>query len=507
MSTIPAAFYRRSGLANSLIVAALCLLLMVSCALAHPPPGVETISTENAMQDARILKRALNELHPGLTKYQTEAEWLADQQQFDAEIAKATTVTDLYLAASKLAASIRCGHTWTNVLNQEGPIKVALLEKANKLPFKVMWVENRFLVISSADANVPVGADILRINGQTPTEIRDRLWPYLRADGNSDSKRLRQISHDRFDYSQMDILWPLLSPPKNGRWQIEFQDRGRTQQVTVAAVSFKTRQDRLAGKDRAPDSEAWTFRTDGDLAIMTLPTFSFYNSDFDWQAFFTTHFAELNAKNVPNLVIDLRLNEGGDGAIAAALVQHVLHAPVKIRSEQSATRYERVPYILAKYLDTWDFSFFDRTGQVRPITDGPQQGMLEFLPKAKGEQTFAPLEPNYRGRVFVLISGENSSAGFMAAQLFRMAGTATLVGQTTGGNQRGLNGGQLTWVTLPNSGVSVDIPLLAGRFNASTPDAAIEPDVLVARHFEAQRNGVDEELAAVRLEIAKKPAD
>lgn len=479
-------------------LSAVALLFAATTVFAHPPAGIETLSAEAAAQDARILKRALNELHPGLFKYQSEADWQAHQQAFDAEVAQVQTVTDLYLAATRLSATIRCGHTWGNVLNQEGPVQTALLETANKLPFKLMWVEQRFLVLASADALVPSGAEVLSINGSPPNEIRDQLWPYLRADGASDSKRLRQISHDRFDYSQMDITWPLLSPPKNGFWQVALRVEGQERSVQVAALDLKTRQQRLAATDRSPDSEDWRFRIDGDTAIMTLPTFSFWNSSFDWQDFFQRHFAELVAKEVPNLVIDLRLNEGGDGAIAAQLVEHVLKAPVQVRSEQSATRYERVPYILARYLDTWDFSFFDRTGQVRPITEGPQQGLLEFLPKAKGEQTFSPRTPNYRGRVFMLISGENSSAGFQAAQLMKLAGGATLVGQPTGGNLRGLNGGQLTWVRLPNSGVSIDIPLLATRYTAETPDDSVHPDVLVKRTFDGQKAGVDEELLAVR---------
>jgi hypothetical protein len=32
----------------------------------------------------------------------------------------------MVLAATEQAAAIRCGHTWTNVLNQTGPAKAAL---------------------------------------------------------------------------------------------------------------------------------------------------------------------------------------------------------------------------------------------------------------------------------------------------------------------------------------------------------------------------------------------
>jgi C-terminal processing protease CtpA/Prc len=100
--------------------------------------------------------------------------------------------------------------------------------------------------------------------------------------------------------------------------------------------------------------------------------------------------------------------------------------------------------------------------------------------------------------VFMLVSGENSSAGFQLARLAQQARVATLVGQTTGGNLRGLNAGELAWLTLPNSGVAIDIPLLAHVYAADTPDKSVVPDIVVTRTFAGQSAGQDEEMAAVK---------
>lgn len=473
-------------------------MFLTLLSIAHGDPASTALSSEQIAQDARILKRALADLHPGLTKYQTGEQWQARLAEFDRRTEAATDVRSFYLAVSRLAADVRCGHTWTNVLNQQGRIKAELLEAQNKLPFHVALVERRFLVIASADDRVQVGDEVLALGGHTPEQVIAALWPYLRADGNSDNKRYRQIGHDRFDYSQLDITWPLLHPPAQGQWAIRLQRGDRIKNVSVAAMTLAERANELAKRGIAPPSESWRFHIDGDLAILTVPTFSFWNSDFDWSGFLDRSMTELAVAEEQALVIDLRGNEGGDGAIAANLVQRFVVKPVRIRSEQSATTFERVPYVLARHLDTWDFDFFDRTGQVRPITDGPQAGMLEFLPRARGEQSFAPIEPGYRGRTFVLIDGENSSAGFQFAQLTRLSGAATLIGEATGGNRRGLNGSQLTWVTLPNSGVAVDIPLLATRYGADTPDAPVHPDIEVTPTFAARRAGIDEAMNRVR---------
>ncbi len=487
-------------LSRCLVGAVMPVLLL----MAPPARSVETLTAEQAAEDVRVLKRALQELHPGLTKYQSEAEWQAKLARFETAGQAARTPEALYLAASELAAGIQCGHTWTNMLNQQGAIKATLLDAPNKLPFRMQWVADRLLVLDSVETRIRTGDEILAINGANPAQIRTMAWPYLRADGASDQKRIRQLGHDRFDYSQMDITWPLLSPPVDGHWQVQLQRGDMKHKVSVKAVSLETRATRLAEQGIQPKSEAWTFTVDGKTARLTLPTFSFWNSDFDWKSFLKQSFESMVAQNVTTLVIDIRENEGGDGAIGARIVQHLIDEPIQFESNQSATRYERVPYILARYLDTWDFGFFDRTGQVRPITDGPQTGMLEFLPRAYGKQTFEPIAPQFRGKVFLLIGGENSSATFQFAQLAQDKGVATLVGQSTGGNRRGLSGGQLAWVNLPNSGVAVDIPLLATRYAAETPDAPIVPDVAVTRTFDAQRAGIDEEMAVVHRLIAEE---
>lgn len=64
------------------------------------------------------------------------------------------------------------------------------------------------------------------------------------------------------------------------------------------------------------------------------------------------------------LILDLRDNEGGNDDIGNALMAHLIDAPYSKPAFTPYARYERVPYTLARFLDTWEFAYFDRTGQV-----------------------------------------------------------------------------------------------------------------------------------------------
>ncbi len=83
-------------------------------AAAHSPAAVVesgALTAEQAKLDVRVLKRALQTLHPALTKYLTQAESDAAFEKFEARGLAARTATEMYLAGTELDASIRCGHT------------------------------------------------------------------------------------------------------------------------------------------------------------------------------------------------------------------------------------------------------------------------------------------------------------------------------------------------------------------------------------------------------------
>lgn len=472
------------------------VLALALCPSARAADAPGSLTADQASQDVRVLKRALTALHPALTKYRSAAEIDAALAAFEQRGQAARTAGELYLAATELAAAIRCGHTWTNVLNQRGAAKAALLASADKLPLQLSLVEGRWLVLASADPMVGAGDEVLAVDGVPVVEMVARLMPYLRADGSSDGKRLRQLSGDRADYSAMDTLWPLLSPPRQGAYRLELRRAsGQTETVQVASTTLAAR-----GFKRSPD--AWRFTIDGQVGRLTMPSWSFWNSSFDWAKFIDESFATLNRQQVPHLVIDIRANEGGDGAIGNKVLSHLISEPMRSVRQQNVSAYERVPYALARYLDTWDFRFFDRTGDVENITEGTAVGKFRVKSKAS-TGLITPVAQPYLGRSFVLVSAENSSATFVFADHVQRARAATLVGQVTGGNQRGLNGGQIAWVVLPNSGVAVDIPLLASTYAASTPDASVTPELLVPPSFAATAAGKDLTLDAVMALIKR----
>ncbi|WP_422017028.1 S41 family peptidase [Roseateles sp.] len=466
----------------------LCLLFTWGAARAAPE-----LSADDARRDLRILQRALTDLHPGLYRYATPAQIAAGFTAANAAVAGGASRAQLYLLATRLAAAVRCGHTWTNPSNQT-PATQALLGRQT-LPLVLRFVEGRIRVVASASGAVPAGSELLAIEGQAPAQIAAALLPYLRADGGSDGKRLAQLDDDA-NGGAMQRLFPLLYPPGPEGWRLRLAD-GR--EVRAPALTSAERALALQAAGWRERDANWRLRIEADTgtAVLTLPTFAFWNRTFDGAAFLDRAFAELAERGIGRLVIDLRDNEGGDDALGRALLAHLIREPFTQPGSRRESAYERVPYALARYLDTWDFGFFDRTGQVTR-TAGRNWAMPDSPPRV-----ITPVARPFVGRVVALVGPQNSSAGYLLARDLKASGAATLLGQPTGGNLRGLNGGQIAWITLPASGVAVDIPLVASFAPGDPPDSGVQPDVVVPPRWADAVASVDTELAAALRWLAQ----
>jgi hypothetical protein len=478
-------------------------------AAAAPPVQPGPVVAAAALQsDLALLRRAYENLHPGLYRYRSKAEMDAAFDALGREFARDRTLGEAYLGLARLTAYVQCGHTYPNFFNQSPPVVAAVLE-APRLPFEFRWLDRR-VVVTRDYSGVPAlrrGAEVLSIDGRPVGEILDALLPYSRADGANDAKRVSNLEvQGRGRYEAFDVYFPLRFPRPPGRpfvLELRSEPGATVRTVEVAGMAAAAR----VVVDGAPRGEAnpWELRAlEPGVAYLGMPTWALYNSKFDWQAYLDGLFAGLVADGVTDLVIDLRQNEGGSN-VGDRLLAHLVATDLPAQPIVRKTRYRKVPADLVPHLDTWDREFYDWGPAAVDLGDGFYR--LTRDDDEVGGSVVKALPPRFPGRVWVLVGAVNSSATFEFASAVKRHGLATLVGQPTGGNQRGITGGGFFFLQLPKSGLEVDLPLI-GQFPVSAaplPDAGIEPDLLVVPTIEDVASGRDAELEAVLARIGSQP--
>jgi len=452
--------------------------ILLGAAAATLAPSAWGEELDDVSSDIAILRDAYENLHPGLYRYATPPQMGARFDALAQAWSRPQTRAEAYLSLSRFLATVKCGHTYANFYNQSDEVAAELFDAQRLLPFHFAWLGGRMVVLAnqSSEARLERGAEVLSVNGRSTSSILRSLMPYARADGNNDAKRRALLEVRGFDrYETFDVFYGLVHKPgASVRLRIRPPGSLQGEMFEVATIDLATRRSLMIGEAEG-DGPLWTLTYPRpQTALLTMLNWALYDSEWDWGGFLDRSFAEMASRGVTKLIVDVRGNEGGldcGDLIAARLTD----APIAREGYARRTRYRQTPERLNQYLDTWDNSF--RNWGEDAVTR--EDGFYDLRGETEADQ-IEPRGPRFRGDVDVLIDSQNSSATFQFASCIKNNRLGRLIGQPTGGNQRGINGGAFFFLRLPASGLEADLPLIARLPLSPKPDAGIEPDVEIA---------------------------
>ena len=461
--------------------------------------------------DAGILRQAYEELHPGLYRYNSKAEMDGKFEALQREFSHDRTLREVYVALSVFAAQIKCGHTYPNFFNQKRAIAAALFEGHDRVPFYFRWLDRKMVVTRdfTPDQRLPRGTEVVSIDGIPASAVLERLMTIARADGSNDAKRIAylEVTGDSV-YEAFDIYFPMFFPPKSTVLQLMAQRPGEAKAVAlrVEALTYQERIAPIKAREAGRKGEAPIFEwryLPGGAVYLGMPTWALFNSKWDWKSWLNPRLDELAERNAPALVVDLRGNEGGND-VGDEILKRLVSAELKIPTYRRLVRYRETPAGLNEYLDTWDASFKNwgkaavELPQPWPTAPAVRYFALNrYEDEPSGEDVIRPAGKGFHGRVYVLIDANNSSATFQFARIVQQNKLGVLVGQPTGGSQRGINGGAFFFLRLPKSGIEMDLPLIGTFPTSPQADAGLTPDVRVTPTLRDIVAGKDVELGKV----------
>ena len=450
-------------------------------------------------EDMRLLGEMLRTLHPGLHRYLSPAAFEQSLMRLAGQWDAMPALEDRFLALTGFLAQLRCGHSYPSFYNQRRAVADRLFARPDRLPIAFRWIGDLMVVTENqSDAWLPKGSVIKAIDGVPAATILHRLLPLVRADGSNDGKRRALLSPTGADEIEtFDVLRGLVyGPPKGGTFNVHFRAPGaaRDAWVDLPAVDLAARKRFIRTVDTASDRPIWQWDMQPDgIAVLTMPGWAVYNSKWDWRSWLDDRLDSLSGAK--GLIVDLRENEGGNDC-GEPILARFADRKIALPRVNRLVRYREVPAALNPYLGTWDDSFRNWSGRVESY----DQRFLRLT------ETDDATEINPRGKrltvpLAVLTSPQNSSSTFQFASTVRATGLGRLIGETTGGNRRGINGGAFFFARLPESGIEFDLPLIGYFPEGDPPDRGIVPDLRVSNSAADIAAGRDRVLEAAKAAL------
>ncbi len=385
-----------------------------------------------------------------------------------------------------IMAELRDGHSHVFLPN------IDKLEGQVFLPFRFVFVANKpYITNNLGDKNIPIGAEILEINGLKTAALFDKLSKVVIGDGNIKSVRYRKMESN-FRLSKLLKIFGY----SDDEYKIKFKtENGSINTYTAKALTQKE----YLLKDKArvkmtssidmPNSvkknnvsKAMTFNTIDSLNNIGYLKISSFNPHY-FQESYSVFETEMNSimqiikeKNTQKLIIDVRNNSGGEDVYVLHLLRHLAKKKFSIFSRLTfkQNNYKFLPDGRHWDIDPKAFKLNDRgTYDVTPI-------LAEDGPFPMGE--FEPYENNFKGGIVVLINAYTFSAASDFSARLHYAKRATFIGEETGGSYIGNVSGFSPGLELPNSKIGVSIALVDIRqpfFDSNWTDRGVIPGIFI----------------------------
>jgi len=441
----------------------------------------KTLTSTELLKDFEVLKGVLLNYHPGLYRFQDSSTVEKLFNILEQQLKSDLSLSEAYLLFSKFTANLRCGHTFCSFYNQNGSTKDSLFNKKDKVPFTFFLFDKKMYVEKNVSDNEELkqATEVLEINNVPVAIIIDTLIQYVKGDGNNNLKRLNDLNLSGLGkFEAFDIFYPLLFPPINNSYSLKVKQPDKPSILTIN-VNPLSRIERFGlienkyGKQPSTLDDLWSFKLlNNETGYLKIGTFVTNKLTIDWKNFLNKAFDELAEKNIQNLIIDIRGNEGGDDEVNFVLGKKLAKKQIEFPAFKELLRYETVSDEFRPYLNTWDKSFYNRSGQLIKLENG-----FYTWRKDRGNSIIKQNSKAFQGNTYLLVDAANSSATFFLTAGLQQNKIATIVGSETGGNLKGTNGGQLFFLWLPNSKIEIDIPLIGYYPLMEQPDKGINPDI------------------------------
>jgi hypothetical protein len=376
----------------------------------------QKIAPEALRKDFLLLKDTIQKIHPGLYRYQSKS---AINYVFDScymAIKDSMTVPEFYLLTRFVIASVNDGHTNCRLSDE---IRNQYINSEKVVPAMVFFIHKKAFIFCAKQNDSLAESEILSIDNHKMDEIVARLFTYIPSDGNIESRKNWELP----EYFQM--LYNLVYGERE-IYHIVYKTKAGEIRSTILHADF-IKNIICAHPFSRPDKYLQLSYTANNIAVLTLKSFFdgfLAQTKENFKQFLDSAFNDIREKKSTRLLIDVRSNQGGNDENGILLYSWLTANPfIYYSSQENVTRK------------------FSENERANP---GIKQSK----------------EKNFSGKVYVLMNGRSFSGTAEFCSIFKTNSRGLLIGEECGGGYYGNTSGDEIHLLLPNTKISVRIPMI-----------------------------------------------
>lgn len=368
------------------------------------------IKRQQAIEDIDSLIFYISEIHPNMFFHRKEKGFRKNISHIKKNLPDSICNIEFYKMLCPLITSIGDGHTTIQM-----PQEILQLKDGHLFPLLVEPQEKDHSLITLANMfGVPKGVRILSVNGIKSQTLIESMLPY--CDGDVEFYKMAMLTN------AFSPLMNLLYPGET--YNVEYQRgkdvktttlKGVTPNELLAAISNQMNDIWLFQRFEEP----YSYRIiDNNVGLLT---YASCEEPEKMGVFADAAVADMKKHGVKELIIDLRLNGGGNSEVGDSLLRRISKVPFMFRTRS-----------IRKITPT-TLRMANNAGLGLHYTFAPGVYEQNIAKDSANYNLPLPESRRFNGRVWMLISHCTYSSGADCATAFKEFHMGKVVGQETGG--------------------------------------------------------------------------
>ena len=336
-------------------------------------------------------------------------------------------------------------------------------------PFNVTKINKKLFITKVLNkTDIEKGSQIISINNKGIDEILTIIENKISADKGIYSKKARSLDLF-FSYYYTQFV------ENTNTFDIEIIDKyGNKNNKKVEAIFWDKNNMFHSPREYAATRNPISYSINNNIAELDIRTFGVRNykkNNINYEDTISKIFQELNSKNIENLIIDLRGNNGGALGFSELLYSYLI--------EKDMVFTEKV--LMNEDIAEGNFKYADLPRFLDMFQK--EYGSL----KKENNQYLIPTDsltankPYYNGNVYFLTDGLSFSATSNLLAVCKENKIGAIIGETPGGAYEGCNAGSPIIVSLPHSKFRLFYYIMGIRLNVNEEIKQIELDYEVPK--------------------------